>query len=177
MKSIVITLARSQQLANLIFSIVLFVLKMLFGLKAKRFPVLKKRLKEKNLTVQIKLKDNSRGRYFTIREGEIISRSGIHANPDITLIFESARLALDILIPPRNQLAMVNAAKSFQLGLEGPEELTCWWMETLSLMLSAGTKYGTDVGKGVIRYTSNTHGGPVTRRNYDRRWQNESEVE
>ena len=28
-------------------------------------------------------------------------------------------------------------------------------------MLSAGTEYGTKVGKGVMRYTSNTNGGPV----------------
>jgi trimethylamine-N-oxide reductase (cytochrome c) len=34
-------------------------------------------------------------------------------------------------------------------------------METLSHMLFAGTEYGTDVGKGVTRYTSNTNGGPV----------------
>ena len=77
------------------------------------------------------------------------------------MIFGSARLALDILIPPRDPLATINAMKSFQLGVEGPEELGCWWMETLSLMLNAGTKYGSQVGKGVIRYTSNTNGGPV----------------
>jgi len=161
MKSTVIKLARSQQLANLIFSIVLYVLKMLFELRAKRFSILKKRLKEKNLTVQIKLKGNSCGRYFGFHEGRMISKSGVHPGPDVAMIFEDVRVALDILIPPRDQLAMVNAAKSFQLGVEGPEELTSWWMETLSLMLNVGTQYGTEVGKGVIRYTSNTNGGPV----------------
>jgi hypothetical protein len=34
-------------------------------------------------------------------------------------------------------------------------------METLSLMLNAGIKYGTRLGGGVTRYTSNTNGGPV----------------
>jgi trimethylamine-N-oxide reductase (cytochrome c) len=130
MKSLINTLAKSRVLADLIFSIVLFAIKMLFGLKARRFPILKNRLKEKNLTVQIKLKDNSRGRYFSFRDGKIISKSGIHASPDVNMLFGSARVALDILIPPRDQLAMVNAEKSFQLGLEGPEELSCWWMET-----------------------------------------------
>jgi len=160
-KSIVNILARSQVLSNLIFSIILLGIRVLFGLTAMRFRVIKNRLKEKNLTVQIKLKDNSRGRYFTFRDGRITSKDGIHASPDITMIFGSARLALDILIPPRDQLATINAMKSFQLGVEGPEELGCWWMETLSLMLNAGTKYGSQVGKGVIRYTSNTNGGPV----------------
>ena len=154
-------LAKSETLANLIFSIVLFSLKILFKLTAMRFQFFKNRLKEKNLTVQIKLKDNSQGRYFIFRGGSIISKSGIHASPDVTLTFRNAPLALEILIPPRNQLATVNAMKSFQLGLEGPEELSCWWMETLSLMQSAGKKYGTEVGNGVMRYTSNTNGGPV----------------
>jgi trimethylamine-N-oxide reductase (cytochrome c) len=161
MKSIVNALAKSQTLGNLIFSIALFFIKWLFALQALRIPVFRNRLKEKNLTVQIKLKDNACGRYFTFRDGRIISKSGIHTSPDVTLIFGSARLALDILMPPRDQLATVNAMKSFQLGLEGPEELSSWWMETLSLMLSAGTQYGTNVGKGVMRYTSNTNGGPV----------------
>jgi molybdopterin guanine dinucleotide-containing S/N-oxide reductase-like protein len=161
MKSVVNALAKSQGLARLIFSIALFVIKWLFLLQALRIPVFKNRLKEKNFTVQIKLKDNSCGRYFSFRDGKIISKSGIQPSPDVTLIFGSARLALNILLPPRDQLATVNAMKSFQLGLEGPEELSSWWMETLSLMLSAGTPYGTKVGKGVMRYTSNTNGGPV----------------
>ncbi|MBC8274445.1 MAG: molybdopterin-dependent oxidoreductase [Chloroflexi bacterium] len=161
MKSIVNTLSKSLPLANLLFSIVLLGVRMLFGLTAMRFPFFKSRLKEKNLTVQIKLKDNSRGRYFAIRDGKVISKSGIYASPDVTMIFGSARIALDILVPPRDQLAMVNAMKSFQLWLDGTDELSYWWMETLSLMLNAGTKYGTKVGKDVIRYTSNTNGGPV----------------
>jgi len=34
-------------------------------------------------------------------------------------------------------------------------------METLSLMLNAGVKYGTKMPDGTTRYTSNTNGGPV----------------
>ncbi len=161
MKSIVNILAKSESLANLIFSMVLLGLRMMLGLTAMRFPFFKNRLKEKNLTAQIKLKDNSRGRYFTLEDGRIISKRGIHASPDVTINFGNVHVALDVLVPPRDQLATVNAMKSFQLGLEGPDELTSWWMETLSIMLAAGTRYGTDVGKGVMRYTSNTNGGPV----------------
>ena len=161
MKSIVNLLAKSTALANLLFSFVLFGIRIMLWLTATRFSFFKDRIKTKNLTVQIKLKDNSHGRYFTFRDGKIISRSGIHTNPEVTMVFEDARLALDVLVPPRNQLAMVSAEKNFQLGIFGPDELCNWWMETLSLMLSAGTKYGTRVGNGVIRYTSNTNGGPV----------------
>jgi trimethylamine-N-oxide reductase (cytochrome c) len=161
MKSIVIKLSKSEALANMFFSILLFGLKVKLGVTAMRHPSFKSRLKEKNLTVQIKLKDNSRGRYFTLKEGEITSKSGIHASPDVTLSFANAQVALDMLLPPRNQLAMINAMKSFQIGLNGPEEMSNWWMETISLMLSADVEYGTKVGRGVMRYTNNTNGGPV----------------
>ena len=56
---------------------------------------------------------------------------------------------------------MINAMKNFLIGLEGPDELSNWWIETLRQMLIVGAKYGTDVGNGVKRYTSNTNGGPV----------------
>jgi trimethylamine-N-oxide reductase (cytochrome c) len=93
--------------------------------------------------------------------GEVSSRGGIHAAPDVTVIFGSSRCALSVLVPPRDQLAMINAMKSFQMGLEGPEELSSWFMETLSLMLNAGVRYGTDMGDGEIRYTTNSNGGPL----------------
>jgi trimethylamine-N-oxide reductase (cytochrome c) len=51
--------------------------------------------------------------------------------------------------------------KNFRLTLDGPDELTYWFMETLSMMLMAGTKYGTDMGKGVKRYVNNSPAGPV----------------
>ena len=161
MKSILKPLIKSEALANFIFSIVLLSFRVLLGLTAMRFSSFKNRLKEKNLTVQIKLKDNSRGRYYILKDGAVTSRSGIHTNPDVNIIFENVRIALDILVPPRDQFATVNAMKAFQVGLLGPDELTSWWMETMSLMLNAGTRYGTDVDKGVTRYTGSTNGGPV----------------
>jgi trimethylamine-N-oxide reductase (cytochrome c) len=77
------------------------------------------------------------------------------------MTFTSAELGVRLLKPPRNQLAMIDAMKNFQLGLEGPDELAMWFSETINLTLTAGTKYGTDMGRGVKRYTSNTNGGPV----------------
>jgi molybdopterin guanine dinucleotide-containing S/N-oxide reductase-like protein len=161
MKAIVKALAKSEALANRLLSIVLLGLRMALAFTAAKNPSFKKRLGEKNLTVQIHLKDKSRGRYYTLKDGQILSRSGLHAAPDVTIIFGDAEVALDMLVPPRDQLATINAMKNFRLGMEGPEELTLWWMETLSLMLNAGMAYGTKVSPGVMRYTSNTNGGPV----------------
>ena len=161
MKKLILRLASSEIPARLIFSAVLLALRISLALAAVRFPSFRDRLKEKDLTVQFRLKDGSAGRYFTLRSGRVASKGAVHSNPDVTLLFSDIRVALEMLIPPRDHLAMINAMKNFRLGLEGPEEASCWWMETMSLMMSAGTVFGTDVGKGVTRYTSNTNGGPV----------------
>jgi trimethylamine-N-oxide reductase (cytochrome c) len=146
--------------ANNAFSLMLWGIALLLKLTASQ-PAFKKRLAEKNLTVQLRLKDGTRGRLYKFQDRKITSRSGISEKADVIMEFDNAAMAIAILVPPRDMLAMVNAMKNFQLGLSGPDELTWWWMETLSLMLSAGTKYGTDVSNGVMRYTSNTNGGPV----------------
>ncbi|MDP6178834.1 MAG: molybdopterin-dependent oxidoreductase, partial [Desulfatiglandales bacterium] len=162
------------------FSIILFGLEILIRLTAMMQASFKKRLKEKNFTAQIKIQDNSQGRSFTFRNGKVTSKRGIRSNPDVCMAFRSVNLAVKLLIPPdlrtifrildlgsklfmptRDPLSTINAMKNFQLGMEGPDELTMWFWETLNQMLSAGVEYGTAVGNGVKRYTHNTNGGPV----------------
>jgi trimethylamine-N-oxide reductase (cytochrome c) len=143
------------------FSLLLFGLYWMFDRTAGKHPFFRARLREKDVVVQIRLKDRSRGRYYVVKGGEVSSRGGMHAAPDVTVLFGSSRCALSVLVPPRDQLAMINAMKSFQMGLEGPEELSSWFMETLSLMLNAGVRYGTDMGDGEVRYTTNSNGGPL----------------
>ena len=45
--------------------------------------------------------------------------------------------------------------------VEGPDELVVWFRETLGMLYMLGDQYGTDMGGGVTRFTSNTNGGPV----------------
>jgi molybdopterin guanine dinucleotide-containing S/N-oxide reductase-like protein len=161
MKSAINRLARSEKLADQIFFGVLISLGSMLKRTARKHLEFRNRLREKNLTAQIKLKDDSVGRSYTLEDGCLTTKGSIHGRPDVTIIFASARVALEVLVPPRNQLAIINAMKNFQMGIEGKEELTNWWMETLSLMLSAGIRYGTEMGNGITRYTSNTNGGPV----------------
>ncbi len=147
--------------SNQAFSIILFGLKQMLRRAARKYPSFKNRLKEKNFTTQIKVMDNSEGRYFTFSDGNIISKRGIHPSPEVSMNFSSAGLAFKLLMPPRNYLSLISAMKSFHLLLEGDDELAYWFLETISLMQSAGIEYGTDVGSGVKRYTSNTNGGPL----------------
>ena len=143
------------------FSVMLFGLGRLMNLLAFFYPTFRERLKEKELVAQIQLRDNSQGRYFHFRGGKVKSKSGIHPKPDIRITYNSAALAVRLMRPNRSQLEQISAMKNFQIGLEGPDELTSWFMETLSHVLSIGIKYGKDQGNGVTRYTSNTNGGPV----------------
>jgi molybdopterin guanine dinucleotide-containing S/N-oxide reductase-like protein len=128
---------------------------------ARVHPSFKARLKEENFTAQIKVMDNSIGRYFIFHQGKITSKSGIHHKPDICLGFSDSALACRLLSPWRDPQEQVDAMKNFRLTLEGPDELSYWFMETLSQMLTVGNKYGVDMGNGIKRYVNNSNAGAV----------------
>ena len=143
------------------FSIQLFAVAQYMKLAARNQPLLKAHLQQKDLTAQIKVLDNSSGRFFTFRKGEIISRNGIHPKPDVCLGFSDSALGCRLLLPWCDQQIKTDAMKNFRLTLTGPDEYTCWFMETLSLMLMGSVRYGLDMGKGVTRYVNNSNAGPV----------------
>ena len=142
-------------------TVIFFGIAQVLKLTARKYPWFREHLKQKDLTAQLKIMDDSEGRYFTLKGGKLTSKNGIHPNPDICMSFRTAELALSILTKPSDQLNRISAMKNFQLDMTGPDELTSWWSETLSLMLNAGIEYGTDMGNGVKRYTGNTNGGPL----------------
>ncbi|MGB9660774.1 MAG: molybdopterin-dependent oxidoreductase [Moorellaceae bacterium] len=143
------------------FSATLYGLEKLIRLKAKRYPSYAKQLSEKNPVVQIKLKDNSLGRYFIFENGNVKSKKGIHPHPDVVLAFENVEVAAKIMKPNRDYLEFINAAKTFQITIQGSDELVLWFMELLNGLFTVGIEYGVEVGNGIKRYTNNTNGGPV----------------
>jgi molybdopterin guanine dinucleotide-containing S/N-oxide reductase-like protein len=153
--------SKSPLFAAWIFSFILFNIKLLLKFTAIRHPEFKARLKEKNFTAQIKTKDEKTGRYFIFDGKGVTSARGVHSGPHITITYHSAVLGARLMTPWRSQLEQINAMKTFNLSIEGPDELTSWFLETLSLLLSAGQEYGIDMGKGVKRYVNGTNGGPV----------------
>ena len=154
-------LCRSRTLAKWLGALILWVVALLFRISAILYPDFKKRVGEKDLTAQIKTRNGALGRSITFKSGKVRSRAGVHPNPDVTITYQNAALSVKLLIPWRDQLEQINAMKNFQIGIQGPDELNRWFTETLSMMLTAGAVYGTVLGKGVKRYTSNTNGGPV----------------
>ena len=128
---------------------------------ARLYPQYAARLKERNLVAQFRLRDRPEGRWIKLENGRISSGKGLHARPDLTIHFKNKAIAENFLTPPFDLLERIDAAKNFKIGLEGPDDLAVWFMATLARLESITWKAGTDVGNGVMRYTSGTNGGPI----------------
>jgi hypothetical protein len=146
---------------NARFAIVTYGLGKLLQLQATRYPAFREQLRRQDLTAQMKLRDGSRGRYFVFRGGRVISRRGMHPGPEVVMSFRDAAVASRVLRPRRDRLEFLNAAKNSQLELQGEGRLVTHFSDALTGLFSAGRTYGTKIGGGVVRYTSNTNGGPV----------------
>ncbi len=158
------TLDRAKgKLAAIQFAAALSGLEVLLRTTAARHPRFAARLRQRDLVALIRLADGSIARAYSIRDGRVRSRSGLHPSPDLTMTFDSAEVANRVMRPDRDYLEFIDALKNFQMHVEGPDDLAVWFSETLQSLLSAGLEFGTDAGEGVRRYTSNTNGGPGLR--------------
>ena len=157
-------------MATIKFSLILFGLRVLLSWQSLIYKKFRDHLSEKNFTAQIQTKDQSIGRWITFSNGSIISSSGFHQKPEVVLSFKNENVAVELLMPlvmafllkkSINQLDQINALKDFNLTLDGPDELTLWFTQTLMKTQTNGLQFGVDVGDGVVRYTNMTNGGPV----------------
>src|SRR5215467_11683200 len=143
------------------FKIILWGMAQLLAYAAWRHPAFRARLKERNLLAQLKARDEEIGRWYAIRDGKVTSGSGLRADAEVTLAFKTAAIAADLLMPPINWLDQINAQKDFKLTVEGPEDLTNWFAQTIMMSQSVGLKIGTRLADGTMRYCNMTNGGPV----------------
>lgn len=128
---------------------------------AKRSPEFREHMRRRNCVAQIRLKDGSIGRYYVFSGGQVSSHAGIHAKPDVTMMFRDLPTALTFLKPPANMAEVVHAAKQFRVLTLGRDELVVWFMQLLNRIESSKLRYGTAMPDGTMRYTTNTNGGPV----------------
>lgn len=148
-------------LGEMKFATVLFGLTQALRLTARMEPRFAARLKERNLVGQILAKDEGIGRWYQLRDGRIISRRGIHPKPDFTMSFKTAALGAKLLTPPIDWLEQINAIKDFKLNMEGDEDLSNWFAQTVMQLQSVRWKLGTKLVDGTTRYCNMTNGGPV----------------
>jgi trimethylamine-N-oxide reductase (cytochrome c) len=146
---------------DLKFRFLLYMIVILLKRTARKHPVFRNYLKKNNITAQIKVMDNSVGRYLTFENGQINSKGEIHPAPDVCMAFSDSKLACRLLMPSRKPLELVDAMKNFRLTLNGPDELSLWFMEALSQIFTVGIEYGIDVGNNTKRYVNNSNAGPV----------------
>ena len=126
------------------FSFILFALAGLLKFTAWRHPAFRRRLKEKNLIAQIKIADNSNGRYFVFKDGGVTSKAGIHPDPDVCLSFKDSQIAARLLMPPVDYQRQIDAQKEFNLTMVGDDDLAYWFAQTVMLTQNIGWKYGVD---------------------------------
>ena len=109
------------------FCVTTWGLEVLLRLAPLRSEIMRERLPQHDLVAQVKLRDESQGRYFIFKSGKVRSKRGIHPNPDVTMAFENPALARRILRPKRDQLEFLSAAKTFQLEVSGRDALVTWF--------------------------------------------------
>ncbi|MDH3621613.1 MAG: molybdopterin-dependent oxidoreductase, partial [Gammaproteobacteria bacterium] len=142
-------------------SILLWGIPQAMRVAARLYPRYGERLKERNLIAQFRLRDRPEGRWIALDDGRISTGKGIHDGPDLTINFKNRAIAESFLTPPFDMLERIDAAKNFKVTLEGPDDLTVWFMATLTQLETIRWKAGTDMGHGVVRYTNGTNGGPL----------------
>ncbi len=110
------------------FQLLLYILGRKIKSKAKSDPEFKKKLAEKNCTVQIKTADNSRGRYYTFTNGEMTTAKGVAAKADASLVWSDAKTGFSVLSSGDQQKSM-QALQNGQLKLEGDGGIALWFVD------------------------------------------------
>ena len=138
-------------LAQVKLPIILFGAAQLLKFAVRRNAEFGARVKQHNLVAQIMTRDEEIGRWYGFDNGKVTTGAGLHAKPDIKLMFKNAAVGVSLLTPPINWLDQINAQKDFVLTVEGPDALTNWFAQTLMMAQSAGLKYGTKMRDGTTR--------------------------
>ena len=68
---------------------ILLGLDLLIRFVAWRNTSFRRRLKEKSFVAQIKVSDNTKGRFYIFGKGKLKSEAGIHQTPDVCLAFKT----------------------------------------------------------------------------------------
>jgi trimethylamine-N-oxide reductase (cytochrome c) len=143
------------------FAALLFGMLKLLRYKARRHPAFAARLAQRNFTAQIRTFDGGTGRWFSFRDGQVLSKSGLHPDPQITISVASAELGARLFSPWVDQLERIEAMKNFDFKAEGPDALVVWFTQTMMMMQQAGWEYGMLMLDGTTRYVTHTNGGPL----------------
>ena len=83
--------------------IILFVIVQVLRKAIKKHGLVRKHVGQRCVVVQIKLKDDSIGRYYEISAAGVKSSAGMHPQPDVLMLFKDLATALTFLDPKVSQ--------------------------------------------------------------------------
>ncbi|MCG8440166.1 MAG: molybdopterin-dependent oxidoreductase, partial [Caulobacterales bacterium] len=135
----------------------------MIGRAAKVSPEFAKTVAKHDCIYQIKTRDNKVGRHFTIANGKVSSRGGVHPKPDAAMVFKNADVALKMLSPNADMAYRIHAAKNFLVELEGSGVINNWMAQLVQSAQreASGFAYGETMPDGSSRCTMMTNGGPL----------------
>lgn len=138
-------------------------LPIMIGRAASKSASFKQDLARHNCVYQIKLKDNSAGRYYLFENGKVKSKRGVHPNPDAAMVFKNLDIAGKMLSPAPDMFYRIHAAKNFLVELQGSDKIGNWMAQLVQRAQyeAVGFSYGEDMPDGCKRTTMMTNGGPV----------------
>ena len=145
----------------------LFTLDVLLNTLASNVPKFAKELEGMEMSVQLKLRDNSRGRILFMRGGKVSGKNGIYPNADVEMVFEDETIARRVMLGQMlgKTKEFVSAAKNMQLVLNGPDDKAMWFSSLLLKVFAFDVlylgNYGTSMPNGEKRYVTGTNGGPM----------------
>ena len=142
----------------------LFCLKHMLSIRILIDRHFQKEINGMNFTALIKTKVETIGRSFEFKNGKIKSKSGLVNTADVTISFDNAATAVELMLRNNNHLVQIHAMKNFLVEVQGPDKEVIQFMQTLNRLKSfiGNRDYGMTLKDGVVRYTNNTNGGPVS---------------
>ena len=105
----------------------------------------KEEMSKHNITVQMKLRDNTFGQWFEFKNGVAKGKSGIY-DADVEMIFETVDIANNVATVFRDQMEFVNAAKTGSLVLNGEDAAAMWFAGLLLKFFAADVLYYKNYG-------------------------------
>ncbi|MCL2201371.1 MAG: molybdopterin-dependent oxidoreductase [Oscillospiraceae bacterium] len=147
-------------------TISLFSLDKMLNVLGKASPEFKNELETHEVTVQLKIRDNSIGRKLFFRSGNVTGKNGVY-EADVEMVFEDEHTARKIM---SGQMVgktsdFVAAAKNGSMALTGPDEKAMWFSSLLLKVFAFDVlylgNYGQLMPSGETRYVTGTNGGPL----------------
>lgn len=140
---------------------ILFALGPIFNRTSSNSESFREDARKYDCVFQLKIKNNKIGRFYTLKDGKVTSKAGIHPNPDISLIFKNIDVALNVLRPDAKAAYKIHCAKNFLLTAEGKDPMVNWLTILLNRLTYEGLEYGKTMPDGTRRFTSITNGGAL----------------